>query len=468
MQKNSSRRVSSPPFISFANKKGSGNNKSFKSRGYFKAEEATKPTGSRSTSNNKKVDTASNPYANVNSFGSRNNQRSSFSSTPNRRRFGGGKSNKRKFGENIDILKFVQKSTSFTEIKPVEIKNSFADFHFCREIESNLKKKLYVTPTPIQDQTIQLIIDGNDVVGLANTGTGKTGAFLLPLINKVFKNKNEKVLIIAPTRELAVQIESEFREFSFGMRIFSAICVGGAPLYKQTEALRRNPNFVIGTPGRIKDLNKRNLIKFESFTNIVLDEVDRMLDMGFVDEIREILNNLPEKRQSLFFSATIPTKIKELINTFMKNPITIETTTGETASNVEQDIVRSSRDKGLKFEKLQEILKQDEFIKVLIFIETKIEVERLTQNLIAKGFRADSIHGDKRQGQRQRALTQFKNSYVDVLVATDVAARGLDIKDISHVINYTIPQTYNDYIHRIGRTGRGTKKGKALTFVESV
>lgn len=454
MQKNTSGRAFSPSFTS-TSKKRKMNYKSFNSNGFSKREESPK----------KSSESTPKPFSSGNSFANRNTQHSSFGGQ--RRTFGNRAKGKRR-GENIDIMKFVQKSVVSSEIKIVEIKHSFSDFKFCKDIENNLKRKNYITPTPIQDQTIELIINGSDIVGLANTGTGKTGAFLLPLIDKVFQNRNEKVLIIAPTRELAVQIENEFREFSNGMRIFSAICVGGAPLYKQIESLKRNPNFVIGTPGRIKDLSKRNLIKFETFTNVVLDEVDRMLDMGFVDEIKEILNTLPEKRQSLFFSATIPTKIKELINTFMKNPITIETTTGETASNVEQDIVRSSRDKGLKFEKLQEILKQDEFVKVLIFIETKIEVERLTQNLISKGFRADSIHGDKRQGQRQRALTQFKNSYVDVLVATDVAARGLDIKDISHVINYTIPQTYNDYIHRIGRTGRGTSKGKALTFVESV
>jgi superfamily II DNA/RNA helicase len=349
--------------------------------------------------------------------------------------------------------------------KPVEVTNSFADFEFCDELKVNLKKRGFTIPTPIQDQAISHILDGRDVVGLANTGTGKTGAFLLPLINKAFQNRSEKVLIIAPTRELAIQIEDEFRQFSWGMRLFSAVCVGGSPIFKQINNLKRNPNFVIGTPGRLKDLSERNLIKFGSFNNIVLDEVDRMLDMGFVDEIRAILNQLPSTRQSLFFSATMPPKIRDLVSRFLNNPITVEVKTGETAKNVEQDIVRV-RDKAIKFNQLQELLLQEDLKKVLIFIETKTEVDKITQNLISEGFKAESIHGDKKQYQRQNALRLFKNNSINILVATDVAARGLDIKDVSHVINYTVPQTYDDYIHRIGRTGRGQSKGKALTFVE--
>lgn len=309
------------------------------------------------------------------------------------------------------------------------------------------------------------IVDGKDIIGLANTGTGKTGAFLLPLINKVFKDKSQKVLILAPTRELALQIDDEFRQFSWSMKIFSTVCVGGSPIFKQINNLKRNPNFVIGTPGRLKDLSERNLVKFESFNNIVIDEIDRMLDMGFVDEIKAILAKLPKERQSLFFSATMPAKIKDLIHQFLIDPITVEIESGQTADNVEQDVVRV-RSSEMKFNQLQEILKQSEFKKVLIFSETKREVEKLTSNLVGEGFKADSIHGDKKQHQRQKALSLFKNDTVNILVATDVAARGLDIDDVSHVINYTVPQTYNDYIHRIGRTGRGNKKGMALTFVE--
>jgi len=367
-------------------------------------------------------------------------------------------------GEKIDINRFVKSAESIKE-KPAEIKNSFADFDLCPQLHKNLLYKQYTTPTPIQDQAIKYIMEGRDLVGLANTGTGKTAAFLLPLINKVFKDRSQKVIVIAPTRELALQIEQELRQFSWDMKIFSAACVGGMPIFKQIGNLKRNPNFVIGTPGRLKDLSDRKVIDYKNFNNVVLDEVDRMLDMGFIDEIRTILQTLPQQRQSLFFSATMPTKIEGLIREFSINPVTVTVSHGETAHNVEQDIVKV-RDKSYKFNQLQEILSEPEYKKVLIFSETKREVEKLTNNLVSEGFKAESIHGDKKQNQRARALTMFKTNAVNILVATDVAARGLDIKDISHVINYTVPQTYDDYIHRIGRTGRGESKGKALTFVE--
>lgn len=374
-----------------------------------------------------------------------------------------GNNLKRQFGEKIDVSKFVKKASPQAETEKEVIINSFSDFGFVPELEKNLKVKNYNMPTPVQDQTIRPIMDGKDIIGLASTGTGKTGAFLLPMINKTFKNRNQKVLIITPTRELALQIADEFHSFSFQMRIFSALCVGGMPIHKQIVNLRRQPQFVIGTPGRLKDLHDRHLIDYSQFQNIVLDEVDRMLDMGFVSEIREILAQFPQERQSLFFSATMPPKIQMLTKEFLRNPVTVSINAGQTAHNVDQDIVRVCEND--KFSKLSSILSQTGFAKVLIFSETKRDVEKLTTLLINGGFKAESIHGDKRQGQRQRALNQFKNNEITILVATDVAARGLDIKDISHVINYTIPQTYNDYIHRIGRTGRMNCKGVALTFV---
>ena len=384
----------------------------------------------------------------------------------NFRRGGRGPANggRSRFGEKIDINLFVKKAIVRDE-KPVEAEHTFYDFNFCNAIKSNLEVKNYIIPTPIQDQAMEHILAGRDLIGLANTGTGKTAAFLLPMIDKVYNNKMEKVLIIAPTRELAMQIDNELRQFSWGMKIFSAACVGGMPIYKQINNLRRNPSFIIGTPGRLKDLADRGLIRLENFKNVVLDEVDRMLDMGFIDDIKELLSKTPVEKQSLFFSATMPEKIERLVKEFTKDPITIAVKTGNTAENVDQDIVRV-RDRAMKFIQLRELLHGDDLKKVLIFIETKAEVERLTNNLVTEGFKADSIHGDKKQHQRQRALKSFKDNDVDILVATDVAARGLDIENVSHVINYTIPQTYNDYIHRIGRTGRANKKGVALTFVE--
>jgi len=369
----------------------------------------------------------------------------------------------RRRGESIDISKFIKKADNTQQVEATNVINTFSDFGFVPQLQKNLMLKNFTAPTPIQDQSIDHVMKGRDLIGLANTGTGKTGVFLWPMINKAYQDNRQKVLIIAPTRELAIQIANEFHGYSFGMRVFSALCVGGMPIFRQITNLRRNPQFVIGTPGRLKDMHDRRLIDYSQFQNIVLDEVDRMLDMGFIDEVRDIVKQLPKVRQTLFFSATMPPKIKTLSEEFVQNPVTVSINAGETAHNVDQDIIRSNEAE--KFDKLQMILNQNGSKKVLIFSETKRGVEKLTNNLIGSGHRAASIHGDKRQGQRQRALDQFKSNQITILVATDVAARGLDIKDVTHVINYTIPQTFDDYIHRIGRTGRGSSKGIALTFV---
>jgi len=403
-----------------------------------------------------------------NSGFSQRKKQGSFRSRPGHNTFRPNNNNRgRRGGAPVDIHAFIQKSTQSAQGPAVKvaIQNTFAGFPFSDDIKRNLAHKNYKTPTPIQDQAIGLILEGRDIIGLANTGTGKTAAFLLPMIDKVSKNRNEKVLIIAPTRELAQQIEAELHQFSYGMRIYYATCVGGMPIHKQMRDLRtKNPNFVIGTPGRLKDLANRGYINFSTFNNVILDEVDRMCDMGFINEIRLFLSQLPEKRQSLFFSATMPPKIRELVIAFAKNPTTIQVKSQEAAANVEQSVIRSGQDS--KFDKLKEILIEPGADRVLIFSETKRSVEKLCNDLVSHGFKADSIHGDKRQNQRQNSLNSFKQARVDILVATDVAARGLDIKDVTHVINYTAPQTYEDYVHRIGRTGRANATGKALTFVE--
>jgi ATP-dependent RNA helicase RhlE len=395
------------------------------------------------------------------------NRFSGGNSSTKRRAFFGPKrkmAGKKMRGEYIDVSKFVKKSVVGKVSEPTVIKNAFSDFKLCDKLQKNLENRKYLTPTPIQDQTIEHALKGRDLIGLANTGTGKTAAFLLPMINKCFHDRNQKVLIVAPTRELAIQIDGELKKFTFSLGIFSAICVGGSPIFRQITDIRRNPNFVIGTPGRLKDLKDRKVIDFSIFQNIILDEIDRMLDMGFAPEIKKILADMPKQRQSLFFSATLPPKIKELSQQFLTDPLTVKIHSGETAENIEQDIVRFSRN--TKFDKLKDLLITRDLKKVLIFSETKRDVEKLTENLTRDGFKVDSIHGDKRQSQRQKALLKFKENHVQILVATDVAARGLDIKNVTHVINYTVPQTFNDYIHRIGRTGRGNEKGFALTFIE--
>jgi ATP-dependent RNA helicase RhlE len=347
-------------------------------------------------------------------------------------------------------------------------KNAFNDFNICNELKENISKKQYNSPTPIQDQSIFAMLEGKDVIGIANTGTGKTAAFLIPLIDKVFKNKNrsEKVFILAPTRELAVQINDELKEFAVGMRISSVLCIGGANMYRQKGDLRRNPDFVIGTPGRVKDLIKQRALNLSYFKNVVLDEADRMVDIGFINDIKYFISLLPRERQSLFFSATISGRVSEILTSFVVDPVTITVKQRDTAENIRQDIIRTAN-KGKKVDQLHDLLIKEGFDKVLIFGRTKWGVQKLADELIDRGFKAGAIHGNKGQNQRQRILEEFKKNEINILLATDVASRGLDIPDVSHVINYDMPATYDDYVHRIGRTGRANKKGIALTFVDS-
>lgn len=388
--------------------------------------------------------------------GFNNNRRRNYSR--GRSNFGG-----RRKSQSMNPLMFVRKAEQVVEEK-YEPKNKFADFLLSDQVKRNVEEKGFTDPTAIQDEAIEPILQGRDLVGIANTGTGKTAAFLLPLISKVARNKEEKVLIVAPTRELAVQIREELMSFNKGMSIYSALCIGGASMGRQASELSRNPGFVIGTPGRIKDLNGRRMLDLGKFNNVVLDEVDRMLDMGFVRDIREIISMLPEKRQSLFFSATLPEDIKVVMAEFLKNPVTVSVKTGTTANNIDQDIVKING--GNKVEILHELLITKGFEKVLVFGRTKWEVSKLELKLADRGFKVASIHGQKSQSQRLRALRQLKSGEVQVLVATDVASRGIDIDDITHVINYDVPESYEDYVHRIGRTGRAGKKGVSLTFVD--
>ena len=358
----------------------------------------------------------------------------------------------------------VQKTSDFDSAEFV-VKNTFADFQISPMIKANITAKGYCVPTPIQDQAIPAVLSGRDVIGIANTGTGKTGAFLIPLIDKVSKNRSEKVLILTPTRELALQIYDEFRLFAKGMGIYATLCIGGGSMWRQRSELRQNPNFVIGTPGRIKDFVREGDLQLGRFTNVVLDEADRMVDIGFIKDIQYFVSLLPLIRQSLFFSATISGKVAEVLQNFVKNPITVSVKIAETSKNIHQDIVKVPAGQR-KIDFLQEMLKKEEFNKVLIFGRTKWSVQKLADELLMKGFRAGAIHGNKNQNQRQRVLFDFKNNQLKILLATDVASRGLDIDDVSHVINYELPDSYDDYIHRIGRTGRANKRGIALTFVE--
>ncbi len=321
----------------------------------------------------------------------------------------------------------------------------------------------YTTLTPIQAKGIPAIRDGKDVIGIANTGTGKTAAFLIPLIEKILKDRTYRALIITPTRELALQILDELRKFASGMPVYGSFCIGKSSMSAQIRELRRNPHIVVGTPGRLKDFIERKILKLDSFSMFVLDEVDQMLDMGFIHDIKRITSFLPEKRQSLFFSATMSSQINTVIQSFVKNPVTISVKKQETVEHIKQDVVNVGPGQS-KIDVLTGLLEKEEFRKVLVFGRTKYGVDRISQDLFSKGFKVTAIHGDKPQHKRLQAIRMFKEDVVRILIATDVAARGLDVANISHVINFDIPMTYEDYIHRIGRTGRANKSGVALTF----
>lgn len=371
----------------------------------------------------------------------------------------------RKRGQQyIDPARFVKAAKVVVEADAFVPTHVFDDFAVEQLIKNNLAAKGYVAPSPIQDQTIPLGLEGKDVIGIANTGTGKTAAFAVPVLEKLINAPGSKALIIAPTRELAQQIEQEFRSIGKGSGLFGTILIGGANIGPQLRDLKQNPSIVIGTPGRIKDHIERRTLNLANFNVVVLDEVDRMLDMGFINDVRQILNSLAPQRQSFFFSATMEPRVQGLIQTFSHEPVTVTVKTGETSESVHQDVVNFSGRED-KLAKLHDLLIQAD-MKAIVFDETQRGVERLSKELIARGFDADAIHGGKSQGQRQRALDKFKKNQIKILVATDVAARGIDVIDITHVINYGQPNSYEDYVHRIGRAGRAGRTGYALTFVE--
>ncbi len=391
----------------------------------------------------------------------------------NNTKFGGSPRQRR--GERIDFSRFIKKNI-YVEEKPYVSEHTFADFPFNPQLHKNITKAGFIHPRPIQDQAIPSVLKGLDVFGMANTGTGKTAAFLLPLIEKIAKTKGqakrEMVLIMAPTRELALQIENDFKNLAFSFGMFSVACVGGLPIMRQIGEIKRGVSFVIGTPGRLRDLIDRKVLDLSTCHSVVLDEADRMLDMGFRDDMVYIIGKTNKERQTLFFSATLSSEIKKLTAQYLKDPVFISVISGETAKNIDQDVVRA-RTKEEKLEKLHEVLKKglpteegsSRQMKTLIFREMKHSVDTLAKELGEKGFKVGGIHGDKRSRERIRILDSFKKDHINILIATDVAARGLDIPDVTHVINYDIPQNYETYVHRIGRTGRSGKAGTALTFV---
>lgn len=390
--------------------------------------------------------------------------RRSFSGGGGRGRSGGGGRGGRK-QQTFDVNQYINRNPVDPTPEDAYVpKHKFADFKIDQELKDTILGMGLETPSPIQDQIIPLILEGKDVVGLAQTGTGKTAAFLIPTIHHTLKDRTKQTLILAPTRELAIQVEQELRRLTPRMRLFSTVCVGGTGIRPQIMGLKRTNHFIIGTPGRVQDLIDRGHIKPEKITTVVLDEADRMLDMGFIHDMRRILKDVSPERNTLFFSATMSKTVEGLVHEFMNSPETISVRKKDITGSITQDVVYY--EPHTKFDTLVTLLKgSEEFSRVIIFGAMKHSVEKLSQELTRAGIKADAIHGNKSHPQRQRALNNFKSGQVRVLVATDVAARGIHVDNVSHVINYDLPNTYEDYVHRIGRTGRADKHGSALTFV---
>lgn len=389
----------------------------------------------------------SRPYSNRNSSSSR---------------IGGSRKNASK---DIDISQFVKTAKALEEVIYTPTR-TIKDLPVDSAIISNLLKKGYESPTEIQDKSIEAILSGSDLLGLAQTGTGKTGAFLIPLVHKLLNQKpNYQVLIITPTRELALQIEQEFKSVCHGLNLYSNCLIGGTSVERDIAKLKRPVHMIIGTPGRIADMVRQKALDLSLFTFLVLDEFDRLLDMGFAKEIQRLVGGMRNRKQTILFSATEEKGQQTLIKSLLRNPVEVKLNIGNaTGDHIDQEIIQVKMGES-KMQILLNMIKDAEFDKVLVFAETKHWVKKVCSQLRHAGIRVDEIHGNKSQSYRIKALESFKNRKIQVLVATDVAARGLDIVDVSHVINFQQPKNMDSYVHRIGRTGRAGKSGKAYTFV---
>lgn len=375
-----------------------------------------------------------------------------------------GNANRRK-QSSVDVNLLSQKAVN-REVKNYESDRSFAEMPLHKALLANIAKKGYSKPTEIQDRSLEALLKRRDLMGVAQTGTGKTGAFLIPLIHHLLENESdERVLVLAPTRELAVQIEEEYRDLTQGMRLKSACFIGGTNMNRDLERASRPVALTVATPGRLLDLAQRGKVDFKRFGTLVLDEFDRMLDMGFAKDVQRITDAMSRREHTLLFSATLDPAQKPHIARLLHQPVEVKVSSGAvTADHVDQEIIRLQEGED-KFTAFLDLVRQPGFEKVLVFAETKRWVSKVRKKLGQNGLQAEEIHGNKTQNYRQKALQKFKSGKVQVLVATDVAARGLDVSDVTHVINYQLPGSMDSYIHRIGRTGRAGKAGKAYTFV---
>ena len=353
---------------------------------------------------------------------------------------------------------------------------SFADLDLAPEVLQAVRDAGYTHPTPIQQQAIPLALAGRDLIGLAQTGTGKTAGFTLPIVHNLISApitdaKGEpahrvRVLILTPTRELAAQVEESFRKYGKYTQLRVVPIFGGVGIEPQSKALRRGVDVVVATPGRLLDHMERQNVSFDDLEVLVLDEADRMLDMGFAPQLNRIVSEIPPYRQTLLFSATMPPEVEALARTYLRKPVVVQIgRRSEAVSTVTHAVYPVPRERKTKL--LVELLKQSDMDSVLIFTRTKHGADRVVRHLEDAGIAATAMHADKSQGERTRALEDFKSGKIRVLVATDIAQRGLDVSGISHVINYDVPQQPEDYVHRIGRTGRAAATGDAYTFMST-
>jgi superfamily II DNA/RNA helicase len=351
--------------------------------------------------------------------------------------------------------------------------NSFDQFGLVEPILRALSEERYVTPTPIQSQTIPLVLQRRDVVGIAQTGTGKTAAFALPILNHLSATgaarpdrKNCRVLVLSPTRELSAQILDSFRAYGRHLRISSALAIGGVSMGNQVRALLNGVDVLVATPGRLLDLIHSNALRLNQVATFVLDEADRMLDMGFIHDIRKIVSKLPAQRQTLLFSATMPQDIADLARQMLKDPARVAVTpAASTVERIDQRVIHV--DRGTKAAMLADILRREPVDRALVFTRTKHGADKVVRGLVKGGIAAEAIHGNKSQNQRERVLASFRDGRVRTLVATDIAARGIDVEGISHVINFDLPNIPESYVHRIGRTARAGADGIAISLCSS-
>ncbi|MDB5264380.1 MAG: box helicase [Adhaeribacter sp.] len=350
---------------------------------------------------------------------------------------------------------------------------TFDNLDLIEPILKALKTEGYTQPTPIQEQSIPLILQRRDLLGCAQTGTGKTAAFAIPIL-QILKNeqtnergpKGIKALILTPTRELAIQIEESFSAYGRFTGLRHLVVFGGVSQHAQTTALQRGVDILVATPGRLLDLMSQGFINLQSIKLFVLDEADRMLDMGFVHDVKRVIAKLPAKRQTLFFSATMPREIVELANTILVNPAKVEVTpVSSTADTIKQAVYFVEKNNKRKL--LNHVLEDHNIATALVFTRTKHGADRVAKDLNSAGIQAEAIHGNKSQNARQRALSNFKSRTTRVLVATDIAARGIDVEELTHVINFELPNVPETYVHRIGRTGRAGASGIALSFCDA-